>query len=45
MGLDRFFGGLVFGQTRPIDHLASFDIRSPSIALVALAAANEHGTR
>ena len=44
MGPDRFFDGRVFDPTRPIDYLASFDIRSPNIALAALAAVNERAT-
>ena len=43
MGPDRFFDGRVFDPARPIDYLAGFDIRSPNIALAALAAVNESG--
>jgi hypothetical protein len=41
---DPFFDGRVFDPARPIDYLAGFDIRSPSLALAALVAVNEHGT-
>jgi len=44
MGPDRFFDGRVFDPARPIDYLAGFDIRSPSIALAALAAVNDRAT-
>jgi nitrate/nitrite transport system substrate-binding protein len=44
MGPDRFFDGRVFDPAKPIDYLAGFDIRSPNIALAALAAVNERAT-
>jgi nitrate/nitrite transport system substrate-binding protein len=40
MGPDRFFDGRLFDPVRPIDYLAGFEIRNPSVALAALAEAN-----
>jgi nitrate/nitrite transport system substrate-binding protein len=41
MGPDRFFDGRLFDPVRPIDYLAGFEIRNPSVTLAALAEANE----